>query len=86
MEAILGPGPDLHETWVTCAEPDGSRYRFLIAARYREDWEVNSALRSVLPEVAWKGDLLVMRGGTMLSVVNMGNAVYRERAERAVRK
>lgn len=86
VEAILGPGPDLHETWVTCEEPDGSHYRFLIAARYREDWEANSALHSMLPEVSWKGDLVVMRGGIMLFVVNMGDSVYRERAERAVRK
>ncbi|KAH9858475.1 hypothetical protein C2E23DRAFT_716809 [Lenzites betulinus] len=86
FEAILGPGVTLYESWVTCQDTLGKVHRFLVAALYNPTQEVNGALKHVLPEVVWRGDLIVMRGGSAYFVVNMGDAAHRELAERAVRK
>ncbi|PIL32239.1 hypothetical protein GSI_05484 [Ganoderma sinense ZZ0214-1] len=85
FEAILGPG-QMHECWVTCQDSTGRDHRFLIAAQYSEGADVNLALKRVLPEVEWRGGLIVMRGGCHVFVVGMGGSVYRALAEQAVRK
>lgn len=71
---------------MSCDDDSGKEHRFLIAAQYSADFEVNRALQRVLPEVIWRGKLTVMRGGTYLSVVHISNALHKEMAERAVRK
>ncbi|KAI0363408.1 hypothetical protein BV20DRAFT_958380 [Pilatotrama ljubarskyi] len=86
FEAILGLDAELHETWVSCPDALGRPCRFLVAAQYHPGHEDNRALKRILPEIAWKGDLVVMRGGTAYFIVNMGDATHRELAERAVRK
>lgn len=86
FEFVLETGTELHETWVSCEDVSGKAFRFLIAAQYRADFEVNRALLQVLPEVSWQGGLLVMLGGEVFSVVNMKDRFQREMAERAVRK
>ncbi|RPD56984.1 hypothetical protein L226DRAFT_468067, partial [Lentinus tigrinus ALCF2SS1-7] len=86
FEHVVGNEYPLQEAWVTIQDDDGTAHRFLIAAQYSADLEVNRSLRNVLDATPWQGDLIVMRGGTMVSVVNMGNAEFRQRAEMAVRK
>lgn len=86
FEAILGADVTLHETWVTCVDTTGREHRFLIAAQYCADCEVNAALKHVLPEVDWRGSLVVMRGGYRSFVVNMGGSVLKKLALAAVHK
>ncbi len=84
FEAVLGAGIELHETWVICYDGMGFEHRFLIAAQYRPNMTVNRALKHLMPGLNWKGDLLVMRGGNMKFVVNVGK--YAELARQAVCK
>ncbi|RPD60442.1 hypothetical protein L226DRAFT_469385 [Lentinus tigrinus ALCF2SS1-7] len=86
FEHIVGNQYPLQEAWVTIHDDDGTAHRFLIAAQYSCDLEVNRSLRNVLDATPWQGDLIVMRGGSTVSVVNMGSAEFRQRAEIAVRK
>ncbi|KAI0755742.1 hypothetical protein C8Q74DRAFT_1373493 [Fomes fomentarius] len=86
FESVLETGTKLHETWVTCEDVSGKAFRFLIAAQYRADFQVNRALLQVLPEVSWRGGLLVMLGGEVFSVVKMKDRFQRDMTERAVRK
>ena len=86
LEAILGTSGPLHECWVTCRDATGGEHRFLIAARYCERCEINLALKQVLPEAEWRGELVVMRGGRHLFVVDIGGSVSKSLAEQAVRK
>ncbi|KAI9059352.1 hypothetical protein FKP32DRAFT_1580004 [Trametes sanguinea] len=86
FEAILGLDTELHETWVSYQDDLGKVYRFLIAAQYNPNGEVNEALRRLAPQVSWRGDLLVMRGGATCFVVHMGDTGHRVLAERAVCK
>ncbi|KAH9893355.1 hypothetical protein C8Q73DRAFT_791218 [Cubamyces lactineus] len=85
FETILGAGLEIYETWVTYEDGLGSLYRFLIAAHYDPAREINTALRTIVPNTTWRGDLIVMRGGTAVFVVNMGDSEYRVMAARAVR-
>ena len=71
---------------MTCQDSTGHEHRFLIAAQYSLDFEVNAGLRDVLPEVEWRGGLVVMRGGHHVFVVGMGGSRYKSLAEQAVRK
>ncbi|KAI0648933.1 hypothetical protein C8Q79DRAFT_903248 [Trametes meyenii] len=86
FEAVLGVNAKLHESWVSCTDGNGKTHHFLVAAQYRPGQPVNQALKDVLPEVTWKGDLIVMHGGVASFVVNMGRASYRELAKQAVCK
>lgn len=86
FEHIIGNEYPLQEAWVTIHDDDGTAHRFLVAAQYSADLEVNRALGNILDATPWQGDLIVMRGGSMVSVVNMGNVEFRRRAEIAVRK
>ncbi|KAI9059816.1 hypothetical protein FKP32DRAFT_1579137 [Trametes sanguinea] len=86
FEAVLGTDSVVHETWVTCQDTAGREHRFLIAAQYRPECEVNTALKRVLPEAEWRGGLIVMRGGMRAFVVNMGDSGFRTLAETAVFK
>ena len=86
FEAILGPSPRIHETWVTCADASGREHRFLIAAQFSPEFEVNIALQKILPDVEWRGGLVVMRGGQHNLVVNMGGGPFKQLAEQAVRR
>ncbi|EIW59178.1 uncharacterized protein TRAVEDRAFT_46485 [Trametes versicolor FP-101664 SS1] len=86
FEAILGADGELHETWITCLDAVGREHRFLIAAHYCSDCEVNASLKLVLPEVDWRGGLVVMRGGCRSFVVNMGGTVFKKLAHAAVQK
>lgn len=86
FEAFLGSDGRLHETWVTCQDATGREHRFLVAAQYCAGSEVNVALKGVLPEVEWKGGLIVMRGGCRSFVVHMGDSVMKSLAHAAVHK
>ena len=86
FEHILGNEYPFQEAWVTVHDANGASHRFLIAAQYSPDLPVNCSLRNVLDATPWQGSLIVMRGGKLFSVVNMGSAAFRERAETAVRK
>ncbi len=86
FEHVIGDAYPFQEAWVTIQDNDGRTHRFLVAAQYSADLDVNLSLRNVLDATPWQGDLIVMRGGSIVSLVSMGNADFRERAERAVRK
>ena len=86
FEHILGNEYSFQEAWVTIHDADGTAHRFLIAAQYSPQLPINRSLQNVLDATPWRGDLIVMRGGSMFSVVNMGNAAFRQQAETAVRK
>lgn len=84
FEAVLGAGTQLHEAWIAFEDALGKEHRFLIAAQYSAACAINIALKTVLPEVDWKGGLIVMRGGRSAFVVNMGSSAYKQLARRAV--
>ncbi|KAJ8463403.1 hypothetical protein ONZ51_g10278 [Trametes cubensis] len=86
FEAILGAGGQLHESWVTCQDGGGREYRYLIAAQYCPSCQVNRALKSVIQDVDWRGEVIVMRGGCQSFVVNINSVEAKHMARQAVSK
>lgn len=71
LEVITGFMPGLQETWVDVDA--GARPQcFLVAAYYDPSLPVNRALKVVIPDVNWHGDLIVMRAGTNVFMTNIG--------------
>ena len=86
FEFVLSVGSStIQECWVTIVASE-ERYDFLVAAQYIRGGAINSALQALSPTSNWKGGLVVMRGGTVHTVVNMGGLFYRTLASRAVCK
>ena len=82
VEAVMGAERKFQETWVEVQEgPMTGRY--FVASYYDRRCPVNVALKRLLPDVDWRGELFVMRGGQAVFVTDLGS---RRAAERAVRK
>ncbi len=86
FEHVMGDIYPFQEAWVSIQDIEGNSHRFLVAAQYSDNLGVNVSLLNVLDATPWRGDLIVMRGGSIVSLVSMGNAEFCERAEIAVRK
>ncbi|RPD67254.1 hypothetical protein L227DRAFT_605654 [Lentinus tigrinus ALCF2SS1-6] len=86
FESILGFDARTHEAWVTCEDTAGKPHKFLVAAQYRPGCDYNRALQEVWAPSAWKGELLVMRGGYQSFVVDIGGSLYKRLAKEAVRR
>ena len=85
VEAILGSDAKMHESWVTCGE-EGNAHHFLVVAQFRPECVVNEGLQAIWPESFWRGDLIVMRGGRLAFVVDIGGRYHQDLAQEAVRR
>ncbi|KAH9856334.1 hypothetical protein C2E23DRAFT_857307 [Lenzites betulinus] len=86
FEAVLGADVKLHEAWVYMVDGTGREHRFLIAAQYSPEYEVNQSLKTITPESNWRGGLIIMRGGCKTFVVNLAGSVLKQLAFIAVHK
>ena len=82
FEAILGPEYNLQETWVEITVGKKPQ-RYLIAAHYDPTLPVNRALKQLVRNVDWRGELIIMRAGFHVLVTDIGT---RTQALRALKK
>lgn len=82
LEVVTGFMPDLQETWVD-VDAGARPQRFFVAAYYDPALPTNRALKTVVPDVDWHGELIIMRAGTNVFVTDIGTHAL---ALRAVRK
>lgn len=75
LESILGAN-NVHDCWVSLSDQRGVEHRFLVSCeRHRDHAHKNKTLKALLPDLTWRGDIIVMRGGSRASVVNLGGVV-----------
>lgn len=82
LEVITGFIPGLQETWVD-VDAGARPQRFFVAAYYDPLLPANRALKAIVPDVDWHGELIIMRAGTNVFVTSIGT---RALAIRAIRK
>lgn len=86
FESILGTRAFINECLVTCFDPTGKEYKYLIAYQEHPDLPPNRALRNVHPEANFRGELVVMRSGLRSLVVGIKGKQDARLAEQAVRR
>lgn len=86
LESVLGPHVVLKERYAVSYDEQGRAHRFLVAYREDENASANRALRHLLPEIAFYGELVVMQAGVRVLVVDMAGRKAWTLAERAVRR
>lgn len=70
VETVFGSEYRIHDSFVTifC---QGTEYRFLVSYQYNKNLPRNRALKRLLPDVAWRGEMIVMKAGQRQSVTSL---------------
>ncbi|PIL33623.1 hypothetical protein GSI_04246 [Ganoderma sinense ZZ0214-1] len=85
IESVLGTGTPIHECLVTVSDDQGKPYRFFVAFREQQNLPINPALKKLLPDGDFRGEVVVMRAGARVMVVDLRGAKLALLAKRAVR-
>ncbi|KAI0833372.1 hypothetical protein BC628DRAFT_1335136 [Trametes gibbosa] len=86
FESILGTRAFIHECLITCLDPAGKKHQFLLAYQEDPNLPLNRALQKVFPQALFRGEIVIMRGGTRSLVVNLKGKKEQVLAEEAVRR
>ena len=86
IETVLGCHAQTKECYACSFDEDGRIHKFLVAFQERPELPPNRALRQILPEVTFRGELVVMKAGVRVLVVDMTGKKQTALAERAVRR
>lgn len=85
IESVLGTGTPIHECLVTVLDHEGTPHRFLVAFKEQQHLPVNPALKKLLPDGDFRGEVVVMRAGARVMVVNLRGSKLVLLAKQAVR-
>ncbi|OSC96547.1 hypothetical protein PYCCODRAFT_1378947 [Trametes coccinea BRFM310] len=86
FESIMGTRAPIHECLVTTHDARGKAHEFLIAYQERPELPPNEALNEILPDISFRGELVVMQSGKRVFVVDLAGGRMATLAKEAVRR
>ncbi|KAJ3017840.1 hypothetical protein NUW54_g490 [Trametes sanguinea] len=81
----MGTRAPIHECLVTTHDARGKAHEFLIAYQERPELPPNEALNEILPDISFRGELVVMQSGKRVFVVDLAGGRMATLAKEAVR-
>ncbi|KAI9062656.1 hypothetical protein FKP32DRAFT_1677175 [Trametes sanguinea] len=86
FESILGTRAPIHECLVTTHDAGGKAHKFLVAYQEHPELPPNKALNEILPDISFRGELVVMQSGKRVLVVDLAGGRMATLAREAVRR